>query len=321
MNNYNQANINYLRISVTDRCNFQCIYCRGLEDLELVSRADTLRYEEIEALARLFVGEGIRHIRITGGEPLIMKDIELLIQKLSQIDLLEDLSLTTNGLYLKEKAEVLKNAGLKRINVSLNSLNPATFKLIAGFAGLEDCLKGIEEAKGANLGVKLNTVLLKGINDAEILDFINFAVQENLDIRFIEYFLTNKNSDFYKEKRIDFTSLKRIIENNFGKLTEEPADKLKGPARYFRLADYKIRIGFINSATECFCHKCNRLRLTSTGLLYPCLHSNYAVDLKTPLRASQNNELCQKIKYVLNTKCNFNKYSDRREFNMSTIGG
>lgn len=273
---------NYLRLSVTDHCNLSCFYCRPSEAVRHLKREEFLSFEEISHLVSLAVDWGIRKVRITGGEPLLRNNIIKLVEMLSRIEGIRDLPITTNGVKLEEFAPLLKKAGVSRVNVSLDSLNKKGFTRITGQDNLGQVLRGIKAAKKAGLEpIKINVVVLKGINEGEILDFINFALENNLIIRFIEYMPTNgleQNDWYFSNSRV-----KEIIERKWGSL--EPIPFFAGSvARYYKIDATKVVLGLISPISQPFCNKCNRLRLTAVGKLKPCLASNVEIDIRKPLR-------------------------------------
>lgn len=275
--------INYLRIAVTDRCNLRCVYCMPAEGISLMSHNDILTYEEIYTVARAAAELGINKIRLTGGEPLVRLGLPKLIQMLAKIDGIDDISLTTNGVLLGRYAAELKQAGLRRVNVSLDTLKPDRFKLITRLGdNLGEVLEGIEVARSVGLEpVKLNMVVMAGINDDEVLDFAAKTITEGWHVRFIEFM------PFVGED----TTLRFISASEMRKRLE-PLGELEpclptvgnGPAKYFRFPQAKGTVGFITPISEHFCFQCNRLRLTADGKLRPCLLSDYEVDLRQPLR-------------------------------------
>jgi cyclic pyranopterin phosphate synthase len=277
--------INYLRISVTDRCNLRCVYCMPAEGVSLVSHNDILTYEEIYTVARAAAELGINKIRLTGGEPLIRSGLPKLIEMLAKIDGIDDISLTTNGTLLGRYAAELKQAGLRRVNVSLDTLKPDRFKLITRHANeLGKVLEGIKVARSVGLNpVKLNMVVMAGINDDELLDFAAKTITEEWHVRFIELM------PFVGEG----TAVPRFVSASEMRRRLEPMGELEpclhsmgnGPAKYFRFPKAKGAIGFITPVSEHFCFQCNRMRLTADGRLRPCLLSDYEVDLKQPLRS------------------------------------
>ncbi len=276
--------INYLRISVTDRCNLRCVYCMPAEGISLMSHKDILTYEEIHTVARAAVGLGINKIRLTGGEPLVRSGLPELIKMLAQIEGIDDISLTTNGTLLSRYAGELKDAGLRRVNVSLDTLKPDRFKQITRLGdNLGEVLEGIEVAKAVGLNpVKLNMVVMAGINDDELLDFASKTVAEGWHVRFIELMPVAGN-----DTTPQFVSANEMMKRlePLGELTPCLPSTGNGPAKYFRLPQAKGDIGFITPISEHFCFQCNRMRLTADGRLRPCLLSDYEVDLKQPLRS------------------------------------
>jgi cyclic pyranopterin phosphate synthase len=293
--------INYLRISVTDRCNLRCVYCMPAEGIELMSHNDILTYEEIYTVARSAAGLGIKKLRLTGGEPLVRLGLPGLVQMLVQIEGVDDISLTTNGVLLGRYAAELKDAGLRRVNVSLDTLKPDRFKLITRIGDdLNEVLKGIEVARAVGLEpVKLNVVVMAGVNDDELLDFARKTVNEGWQVRFIELMpLVGRNTTQF----VSASEMKQRLEP-LGELTPYLPSVGNGPAKYFRLPHAKGAIGFITPISEHFCFQCNRLRLTADGRLRPCLLSDYEVDLKPSLRGNiSSTELEKLIKQAVANK-------------------
>jgi len=271
--------VDYLRISVTDRCNLRCFYCMPEEGVTSIPHEEILRYEEILAVvdaARLL---GFSRFRITGGEPLVRRGIIWFLSTLSERGM--DYSLTTNGLLLQRFARELKGAGLKRINVGLDTLDGGTFQRITGAGELREVFRGIDAVRGEGIrSVKINVVVMRGINDDEIDDFIAWGRRERLDVRFIE-FMPVCGEDL-------FVSLTPVVESMNEREGIEPSRETGGgPAKSFRHRDGGARIGFILSRTEPFCAACNRLRLTADGTLLPCLFSREGIDLRGPLRRGE----------------------------------
>lgn len=274
---------NYLRVSVTDRCNLNCLYCRPSKRVRQLKQDELLNFEEISSIVGLAAEWGIRKVRITGGEPLVRNNIIDLVKMLSRIKGIRDLPLTTNGVRLAEFARPLKKAGLSRVNVSLDSLERGKFARITGRDSLLQVLRGIRAAREANLEpIKINVVILKGINEDEILDFVNFARGKSLILRFIEYMPTHgseQNSWYFSNARV-----KEIIERRWGTLKPLPFSFNYLPARYFKIDHTKVVLGFISPISQPFCHLCTRLRLTAAGKLRPCLGLDLEIDLKKSLR-------------------------------------
>ncbi len=283
--------INYLRISVTDRCNLRCIYCMPPEGVPWIPHSDLLSYEEIATIVQIAAALGINKIRLTGGEPLIRPGLPNLVEMLSRIEGINEIAMTTNGILLKEYAMVLKRAGLRRINISLDTLKADRFRYITRLGELKDTLKGIEAAREANLEpVKINVVVMRGINDDEVLDFAKLTREKGWHIRFIELMPFANVTEFVPSSEIR----QSIV--SLGKL--EPCSPItgNGPTRNYRLPGAKGTIGFISPLSEPFCSACNRLRLTSNGQLCPCLLSDGGIDLKGPLR---NNATAQELKNLI----------------------
>lgn len=276
--------ITYLRVSVTDRCNLRCVYCMPEEGVALRSHAEILRYEEIERVVRVAVEMGVMHVRLTGGEPLVRAGIADLVRLLTAIPGLDDLAMTTNGTRLAEFAAPLAQAGLRRVNVSLDTLRPERFHTMTRRGNLADVLQGLVAARVAGLSpIKLNVVVVKGINDDEVVDFARRTLDEGWHVRFIEVMPLGESANA-GEEYVPSQEIRRRIEAALGPL--EPTELAgSGPARYVRLAGAAGTIGFISPLSEHFCSACNRLRLTADGKLMPCLFSDLELDLRTPLRA------------------------------------
>jgi cyclic pyranopterin phosphate synthase len=278
-----QRPINYLRISVTDRCNLRCVYCMPEEGVDLLSHSDILSYEEIYAIARAAAEMGINKIRLTGGEPLVRAGLPELVRMLATIEAINDISLTTNGILLADYAVELKEAGLHRVNVSLDTLRPERFREITRCGSLENTLRGIEAAKAAGLNpVKINVVVMAGVNDDEITDFATKTLLEGWHVRFIEHMPVNGETSGVP-RLVSVNEMKKRIES-LGSLTPHKVEVGNGPAKYFQLPDATGTIGFITPITEHFCYQCNRLRLTADGKLRPCLLSEEEVDVRQSLR-------------------------------------
>ena len=278
-----QRPINYLRISVTDRCNLRCVYCMPAEGVSLMSHSDILTYEEIYTVARAAAELGINKIRLTGGEPLVRLGLPQLVQMLAKIEAIDDISLTTNGILLGKYAAELKQAGLRRVNVSLDTLKPGRFELITRCGNeLGEVLAGIEVAKSVGLNpVKLNMVVMPGINDDELLDFAAKTINEGWHVRFIE--LMPVVGGGTPPRFVSAGEMRQRLEP-LGELEPCLPTVGNGPAKYFRFPNARGTIGFITPISEHFCFQCNRIRLTADGKLRPCLLSDYEVDLRQPLR-------------------------------------
>lgn len=274
-------NINYMRISVTDRCNLRCRYCMPEEGIEKKGHIDMLTLEEIFEVVKACANLGTDKIRITGGEPLVRKGLTGLIEKISALESIKDIAVTTNGVLLKNLAHDLKEAGLKRINVSLDTMDSKKYEYITRGGNIKDVLEGIAEALKAGLTpIKINTVLVKGFNENEIGDFVKLTLDKNIDVRFIELMPLGQAASFASEHYLPNTEvLKRFKELE----PIEAADK-SSPAKYYKLPGAKGRVGLINPISHKFCDNCNRIRLTADGKLKPCLHSNKEIDIRGILR-------------------------------------
>ena len=278
-----QRPINYLRISVTDRCNLRCVYCMPEEGVDLMSHADILSYEEIFTVVKAAAEMGIDRVRLTGGEPLVRAGVSDLVRLIAGIDTINDIALTTNGILLSQYAAELKDAGLCRVNISLDTLKPEKFNRITRCGNLEDTLKGINAAHEAGLEpVKINMVVMAGINDDEIPDFARKTINEGWHVRFIEH-MPVTDEEPLAFRLVSVSDIRRSI-SSLGKLEPCQVKAGNGPAKYFRLPDATGTIGFITPVTEHFCYQCNRLRLTADGKLRPCLLSEEEIDIKEPLR-------------------------------------
>ncbi len=282
--------IDYLRISLTDRCNLRCVYCMPEEGVQLMKHQELMSYEEILKLVRSLVPLGIRKIRLTGGEPLVRLGVEELIRSLRAIPEIEDITLTTNGILLEEKAEALKEAGLTRVNVSLDSLNPEKFHQITRWGDLERVLRGIRKAIETGLTpVKINVVAIRGFNDEEFLDFARFAMEEKVQVRFIELMPIGESDEEAFLKHIPVDEIRGIIEKAYP-LEETQSIRTNGPAENYLLPGGEGSVGFIGALSHKFCSSCNRLRLTADGRMRPCLHKDLEYDVLKMIREGAGEE-------------------------------
>ena len=282
--------VSYLRVSVTDRCDFRCVYCMS-EDMNFLPKQDLLTLEELDRLCSVFIDKGVKKLRITGGEPLVRRDIMKLFKSLSNRlgGPLEELTLTTNGSQLEKFASELADCGVKRINVSLDTLDPVKFRSITRWGDLDKVLSGIAAAQRAGISVKINAVALKGINEDEVEAMINWAHDGGMDITFIEVM---PMGDIEPDRFDQFWPLSELRVQLQSRYTLDEIDyQTGGPARYVRVKETGGRIGFITPMTHNFCESCNRVRITCTGTLYMCLGQDDASDLRAPLRASSENTL------------------------------
>jgi cyclic pyranopterin phosphate synthase len=280
-----------LRISITDRCNFRCIYCMPAEGLKWLKRDDLLRFEEITRLARLFVERyGVRTIRITGGEPLVRVKVEELVGMINDIDPTLDITMTTNGVLLREKAQLLRDAGLKRINISLDTLHMDRFHEIARSDAFKRVMDGIQASREAGLWpIKLNMVVMKGKNDDEVVDFARLARDEGYEVRFIEFMPLDGDNIWTNEQVVPSLRIQEQIEDLFP--LQPVVDPRPGPATRFKFADGAPGgIGFISSVSQAFCTTCNRIRLTAEGGLRTCLFSLQETPLRDLIRSGVSDD-------------------------------
>ena len=277
--------VDYVRLSVTDRCDFRCVYCMA-EEMTFLPKSDLLSLEELEQITKTFISLGTRKIRLTGGEPLVRRNIMQLITALGnevKKGTLDEVTLTTNGSQLAKMAAALYEAGVRRLNISLDSRNPDNFKKITRWGDLDKVLAGLQAAKDVGLEIKINMVALKGVNDTEFLDMVKWCGQEGFDLTIIEVM---PMGDIGSESRLDqylpLSDVKKIIETGY--YLEKSAYKTAGPARYYTIRETGKRLGFITPLTHNFCESCNRIRMTCTGALYMCLGQDDHADLAAALR-------------------------------------
>ncbi|MDE2184942.1 MAG: GTP 3',8-cyclase MoaA [Alphaproteobacteria bacterium] len=283
--------ITYLRVSVTDRCDFRCVYCMS-ESPEFLPKADVLTLEEIERVCAAFMRKGVERIRVTGGEPLVRRNVMSLFERVGGwlgAGGLKELTLTTNGSQLARFARTLRGAGVRRVNVSLDTRDPEKFRAITRWGDVSVVLRGIDAALEAGLQVKINTVALKGVNEDEILDLILWAHARGMDLTLIE---TMPMGGIDADRTEQYLPLSVLRARLTQRIHLENVDyQTGGPARYVRVAETGGRVGFITPLTHNFCESCNRVRLTCTGTLYMCLGQEDAADLRGPLRASSDDEM------------------------------
>ncbi len=296
--------IDYIRVSVTSRCNFRCIYCMPNTPFEWDPKENILSYEEMFEFLKLAIDEGVKKIRLTGGEPLLRKDLDKFVKMLYDYKPSLDLALTTNGYYLKEYAKKLKEAGLKRVNISLDSLRPEIAAKIAQKDVLEKVLEGIDEAIKVGLKVKLNTVVMKGINDDEILDLLEYAKKKGVIIRFIE-FMENERA-YPGIKRVESSEILKKISKKY-KFTELPKDN--SASKYFKMEDGYV-FGIIEPHNEDFCKSCNRIRLTAEGYLIPCLFFTESYSIKEAIRKKDIKKAAEILRDVVKNKPEKNDWQE-----------
>jgi cyclic pyranopterin phosphate synthase len=300
-----------LRISVTDRCNLRCTYCMPFDEYVWIDKKEILTFEEITRLARLFVGLGVNQIRLTGGEPLARSSLDVLVGQLSAIPGLNDLSLTTNGIFLADQLSRLVSAGLKRINVSLDTLNPERFRQITKRGDLDRVLKGLFAAKRLGLHpVKINAVIERGVNDVDVLELVEFSRRHGFSLRFIEYMDVGNSNSWKSEKMVSKQEILAII-NAAYPLIEIGREQGTAPSVDYRFVDGQGDMGVIASVTEPFCSSCTRVRLTADGKLVTCLFSEAGHDLKGLLRSGTTDE--QVVKFITSIwRQRKDRYSDER---------
>jgi len=300
-----------LRISVTDRCNFRCTYCMPFDEYQWVERTQVLSFDEIERLARLFVAQGVAQIRLTGGEPLVRRSLPSLVRQLRSIEGLHTLSLTTNGALLGEQAASLKAAGLDRINVSLDTLSPDRFRKITQRGELQPVLEGLAAAKAVGMDpIKVNAVIIRGFNDDELLDLVEFGRHHHFEMRLIEYMDVGNASGWTVDKTF---SKREMLETIHARFPVREVGRASGsaPAVDYEFLDGAGQIGIIGSVTEPFCSSCTRARLTADGKLVTCLFAETGIDLKTKMRqGAPDEELSEIIRTVWTNRAD--RYSDLR---------
>lgn len=280
--------VTYLRVSVTDRCDFRCTYCMA-ENMNFLPKKDLLTLEELDRICSAFIAKGVRKLRLTGGEPLVRKNIMHLVRALGrhiEAGDLDELTLTTNGSQLARHADELYASGVRRINVSLDTLDPDKFKVITRWGDFSKVMEGIDAAQKADLKIKLNAVALKGFNEHEIPEMLRWANGRGMDLTVIETMPMGEIEEDRTDRYLPLSKLREDLEQQF-KLTDIPY-KTGGPARYVEVKETGGRLGFITPMTHNFCEGCNRVRLTCTGTLYMCLGQNDAADLRTAMRASED---------------------------------
>lgn len=319
----NGRKIEYLRISVTDRCNLRCIYCMPSDGVCSMSHEEVLSYEEIIRLVKIFSTLGINKIKITGGEPLVRKGIVSMINEIKSIPGIEQVTLTTNGCLLCEKLPELKR--LDAINISLDTLNPERFKQITRREGLQDVLKAIDMCVSMGINTKINCVAMKGINDSEIIKIAKFAKDKNICVRFIELMpIGKKEHDTFLSNE----QTMQILEEEYGRFYIDKVKHGNGPAIYFKRGDFKGSIGVISALSGCFCDTCNRVRLTADGFLKLCLQYDSGISLRDLMRQGKtDDEIKAEIEKAIMTKPtrhSFENYGDKKHIEcktMNKIGG
>jgi GTP 3',8-cyclase len=293
--------INYLRISITDRCDLRCRYCVD-RDMPFIPHPEILRYEEILRFIRICAGLGVTKVRLTGGEPLCRKDVTFLLHEIRNTPGIEDISLTTNGLGLGERVLELKEAGLRRVNISLDTLKRERFSFITGVDAFDRVMESIRKARDAGLKpVKINTVIIKGFNDDEVLDFVDFASAEGVEVRFIEFMPFGESTLWDASKIVTSAELEELIRTTHEIIPS--VNSHRGPARVFSLRGTKGKVGFISPMSSHICQDCNRLRLTPDGKIKPCLFSDTEYDVKGLLRGTSTDaEIAKFVMEIVQAK-------------------
>ncbi|MCP3659218.1 MAG: GTP 3',8-cyclase MoaA [Bacteroidetes bacterium] len=311
--------VTYLRISVTDTCNLKCQYCMPDTKIKYLDKKNILTFEEIEKIAKIFVDSGVKKIRITGGEPLIRKDISVLINRLDKLQSLNELAITTNGVFLKKYAQKLKHTKMKTINISLDTLDKNKYAKITRNDCFDDVWAGIDKViKLGFASIKINTVLIKGINDNEIMDFINLTKNKNIDVRFIELMPMGSMLNWSMEHFCPNKTVLDICKN----LEKIEKNNIHSPATYYKLQNAQGRVGLISAVSNKFCETCNKVRLTADGKLKSCLHSDTTLDLKKILRnGGEIEEIIQKHIYYQKPKEHNLDKSEYITKDMFRIGG
>ena len=280
--------VDYIRLSITDRCDFRCVYCMA-EDMTFLPRDEVLSLEECARLVKVFVGLGVSKVRITGGEPLVRKNALWLFEEVGKLKGLNELVLTTNGSQLESQAAALKKAGVKRINISIDSLKPERFKKITRTGDLNKVLDGLKASIHAGFeGIKINTVLMRGSNDDEAIDLVQFAIDKKIDISFIEEMPLGEVDHARESTFVSNTDTLNLLKSKYSLLSS--TETTGGPARYWRVADTQTKIGFISPHSHNFCESCNRVRITCKGELYLCLGQEDKIELMPLLRESPHDD-------------------------------
>jgi cyclic pyranopterin phosphate synthase len=283
--------VRYLRVSVTDRCNYRCTYCMP-EDVDFRPRAELLTFEETTRIVHVFAEHGVKRVRLTGGEPTVRADLVDLVAMIAKVPGIDEVTMTTNGHLLADLAAPLAAAGLRDLNVSIDTVDAAKFKEVTRKGDLGRVIAGIDAARAAGLGVKLNAVALRGVNETEIADLCEFAWARGLVVRFIEHMPMSSGKLFAPEQELDAASIRAAVSDRFGALmSSQPGDRPRGPARYWQLAsDPSKRVGIISAMTEHFCDTCNRVRLSATGELHACLGHDDAISLRDVVRTGGSDD-------------------------------
>ncbi|UCE50019.1 MAG: GTP 3',8-cyclase MoaA [Phycisphaerales bacterium] len=315
--------VNCLRISVTDRCNLRCVYCRPQDDCDFIQQQEVLTSDEIHRVVKLFADCGVNRVRLTGGEPLMRKGIISLVARLAEIESVRELTLTTNGVLLEQMAGELRAAGLNRVNVSIDSLEASSYKRITGYDFSSKVVLGIRKAIEVGLEpVRINAVILRGINHSQVAALAGMSVDLPVTVRFIEYCPTGNDTQA-AEDYMPYDEIRRVIEDEIGPLREATIERGNGPALYFKLANSIGAIGFISGRSTVFCESCNRLRVTSDGRIKPCLYSPQEYDIRKLIRAgAPDDQVREVLKVIISRKHAFTRLNSSAEsFSMRKVGG
>lgn len=288
-------NINYLRMSITDRCNLRCFYCSPVQGMVKLAHHEILRYEELLRLAAVAANLGMKKLRVTGGEPLVRRGLAGFIRRLHDTPGVDEICLTTNGVRLAERAEALWTAGLRRLNISLDTLHPERYRQITGGDYFSQVWEGLRIAEALGFApIKINCVVMRGLNDDELLAFARLSLEYPYQVRFIEFMPIGAQSRWHHRYYLSTADLQARL-RGLGKLEEIAPEAAAGPARRFRLSGARGELGFISPISQHFCPTCNRLRLTADGRLRPCLFSDQEIDIKTPLRQGASEATLQEL--------------------------
>lgn len=320
--------VTYLRISLTDRCNLRCVYCMPAEGVDLMPKADLLTFEEIVRFVQICCRQGLQKVRLTGGEPTVRKDLVQLVRSLSNLGTLAEINMTTNGLLLPELAKPLADAGLSRVNISLDTLRPERFETLSRRTGFEQTVLGLDAAQAVFPGVRtqVNAVLIRGINDDESLDFARFAQERDLTVRFIEFMPMNADGDWKPEHVVPASEIREKIEAVYPLEPVFSDSTYAGPAKKYRFVGKPGGVGFITPVSQDFCATCNRMRLSADGRIRPCLLDDYEVSVRDLLRAGADDaEIEQRVFFALQNKVEKHRIGEadfRKPFTaMVSIGG
>ena len=292
--------VNYLRVSLTDRCNYRCTYCMPDEGVEFRPRRDLLTFEEIERLVRIFAGLGVRRVRLTGGEPTVRADVVSVVARVAAVPGIDSVVMTSNGHLFPELARPLAEAGLRGVNISIDTLDPERFRELTRRGDLDRVIAGIDASLAAGLTVKLNAVALRGVNDGEVVALCEFAWQRGITPRFIEHMPMSGGQLYDIARQLTAREIRELVSAHVGAplIAEEPASPTLGPARYWRVAGAEgpaRRLGIISAMSEHFCATCNRLRLSATGELHACLAYDDAVSLRDVMRAGGDDDAVRRV--------------------------